>query len=910
MPEWKCEIRRRIASLKLEPTREAEIVEELAQHLDDRYKEFLASGATAEESSRMALEELIESEALRRELLRVERLVKYEPVVLGARRINIAGDVVQDLRYGLRMLRGSPGFTAIVVLTLALGIGANTAIFSLIDTVLLKMLPVAQPERLFFIENVGTQGGGGAPPYPCFERFRDHTQYLSGIAAFSSPTELKVSIDNQIEQVKGQYASGSYFSLLGVRTVIGRAFTSSDDAVIGTGGPDGPVAVIGYNYWQRRFAQSPAVIGKVIQVDKTPVTIIGVTPPEFFGLSPGSDVEINLPMMLADAQLLTDKGSWWFDAVGRLMADASVEQARAELDGVFQAFMDERSAVRDLRKDFFDHIQLTAAGQGLATLRVPYFKPLLTLMAVVGLVLLIACANVANLLLARAASRRKEFAVRLAMGANRVRLIRQMLTESLLLAGCGCLLGLLLASWGSAWLVSFFSTGRRQIFLNLRFDGRLLLFTLGLSLLTGIVFSLAPAWRSARIDPGPVLKESAATASSDHSRLRVGKLLVVAQVALSLILLVGAGLFLRSLQRLKSLDAGFRPDGVLTMRIDPEARGYRKPQLDNFWQETLARVKALPGVTAASLSTLSPVDGRDAGIIINVPNFTPNAKRDNAVRINHVSPEYFTTTGIAILRGRPFNEHDDESARKVALLNEAAAHFYFGSLDPVGTKIFVTIPRTADPYEIVGVVRDSRHMNLQEEIPRLLYLPTLQSLNRMGRLTLAVRTSGNPSTLAGPIRNEMRELGSDILVTNVITLSEQVNQSLLQERLVSSLSSLFGLLALSLACIGLYGVISHTVTRRTSEIGIRLALGATGAGVLRMVLKESLALVLAGIAIGVPASFAVTRLISKMLFGVRPADALTVIVATLLMLTVSTLAALLPARRASRVDPLVALHYE
>jgi predicted permease len=485
-----------------------------------------------------------------------------------------------------------------------------------------------------------------------------------------------------------------------------------------------------------------------------------------------------------------------------------------------------------------------------------------------------------------------------------------MLAESLLLAGCGGLVGLLLASWGSAWLVSFLSTGRRQISLNLQIDGRLLLFALGLSLLTVIVFTLAPALRSASIDPGPVLKENAATASGDPSRLRLGKLLVITQVALSLVLLVGAGLFLRNLQHLKSLDAGFRPDGVLTMRIDPEAREYRKPQLNNFWQETLARVKALPGVSTASLSRLSPVDGRDAGILIEVPDFTPDAERDKAVSLNHISPEYFATMGIAILRGRPFAENDNESAPKVALLNEAAARFYFGNHDPIGSKIRVAVPRTADPYEIVGVVKDSKHMNIQEEIPRLLYLPTRQSVQRMGTLTLAVRTSGNPLALAGPIRDQIRDLGSDILVTNVVTLNEQVNQSLLRERLVSSLSSLFGLLALLLACIGLYGVISYTVARRTSEIGIRLALGATPAGMLWMVLKESAAMVLTGIAIGVPASFAVSRLISKLFFGVSPVDPLTILCAAVLMMTVASLAAVLPARRASRVDPLVALRYE
>ena len=899
MTDWRDEIKRRLAELGLGPAREWEIVEEWAQHLEDRYEQLRDGGASEEEAVRAALGELRDSELLARELRQFERPETPEPVVPGAtRRGSMIGDLWQDLRYGTRMLIRNPGFTVAAALSLALGIGANTAIFSLIDVVLLKMLPVERPGQLYFINNVGARGGGGAPPYPCYERFRDQTRYFSGIAAFS-PDDPRLDIDGQVEQVKGQFVSGNYFELLGVTTVIGRPIGPADDAA----------AVISHGYWRRRFGLSPEVIGRVIRVGRTPVTVVGVTPPEFSGLAPGREVEITLPIALAGMSL-TDTGSWWFEAVGRLKDGASVEQARAELDAIFQAFMGETPTSRDMRRDFFDHIELEAAGQGLGGLRTQYAKPLLVLMAVAGLVLLISCANVANLLLARATARRRELAVRMALGASRARLVRQMLTESLLLIGLGGLPGLLLARWSGALLVTFFATGRRQIFLDLRLDGRLLLFTLGLGLLTGVIFGLAPALRATRVDPGTGLKENAAAAAGDRGGRRLGKLLVVTQTALSLVLLVGAGLFLRSLQNLRGLDPGFRPHGVLTLRLDLGARDYQRAQQIGFWREALARARALPGVDSASLSALSPLDGRDRGVMIDVPGFTPVAERDKAVSLNHVSPEYFATMGIAVRHGRPFGEQDHESAPKVALLTETAARFYFGDRDPVGARIRLSRPRSLPAVEVVGVVNDARYRGLREQAPRLLYLPLPQSIDPAARLTLALRTPGDPAALVKLAREEMRALGADILVTDVITLEDQVNQTLLQERLVSLLSGVFGLLALLLACVGLYGVMSYDVARRRHEIGIRLALGAGRGDVMRLVLRESMLLVAIGVGVGLAAALATTRVIASLLYGLAPADALTIISAALLMAAVAAAAAYLPARRASRVDPVKALRPE
>ena len=901
----------------LEPNREAEITEELSQHLDDRYAELRAGGATAEQAYREALADLDDRQMLQQELRKVERAAPPEPVAWGMPgRKNMFANAWQDLRYSARMLRKSPGFTAIAVLSLALGIGANTAIFGLIDAVLLKMLPVEHPGELYFINNVGFQGGGGAPPYPCIERFRDNAHFVSDIATFNADP-MKLGIDGQVEQVNGQFVSGNYFALLGVRTILGQALEPRDDSVIGIGGPAGAVAVIGYNYWRRRFGGAADVVGKTVRFGKLDVTIIGVTEPRFHGLSPGLDVDISLPMKLAEAGLLLRRDAWWFDAVARLKPDASVESASAELDAIFQGFMDESPSMSGLRHDFFDHIELEPAGRGLDTLRNPYSKPLLILMAVVGMVLLIACANVANLLLARGAARRKEFAVRLALGASRFRLIRQVLSESLLLVVLGGAAGLQLALWTSNLLLGVPTIRHQQVSLDVHLDGRLLLFTLGLSLLAAMIFGMIPALNSTRIDPGPALKENAATEANRRSPFALGKLLVVAQVALSLTLLVGAGLFVRTLRNLKTFDVGFQPSGVLTLRIDAGSRNYSVPQLTGFWQEIVDRAGGTSGVSTASLSTLSPMDGRDRGVMIDVPGFTPEEERDMAVTINSVSPDFFATMGIVRLRGRNFNQKDNASAPKVVLLNETAARFYFGDRDPIGARIRFTRPRKDEPYEVIGVVRDSRQYSMREEIPRLLYLPVIQSIDqsrpaalRLDHLTLALRTSGDPTTLIKPVTDQIREMGRDLLVSEIITLDDQVNRVLLLERLVASLSSVFGLLALLLACIGLYGVMSHDIARRTREIGIRMALGAETRAVVRLVMRDTMRMVVAGVVIGIGAALAASRLVAGLLFGLTPTDPLTIALAALLLMAVAALAGYLPARRATKVDPLIALRCE
>jgi predicted permease len=816
-------------------------------------------------------------------------------------------NLLQDIRYGFRMLIKTPGLTCAAVLSLALGIGANTAIFSLIDTVLLKSLPVAQPEQLYFIQNVGPRrSDGGAPPYPCFERLRDQNRSFTGLAAFTS-RDLRVRVDGEREEVNGQFVSGNYFSLLGVKPLLGRALNPFDDSAPEKGGPGEYVAVISYNYWSRRFGRSPTVVGKVVQIGNDAVTIVGVTPPEFYGLTPGTEVDISLPIMFEGAEMLAEKNFWWFKAVGRLKPGASVEQAQAELNAVFQPFMNETTTSAEARRDYFARIELAPAGKGLDTLRKQFSRPLQTLMIIVALVLLIACVNVANLLLARAVGRRKEFGVRLALGAGRLRLLRQMLTESLLLVSLGGLMGLLFALWAVSFLTNFFGGGSERLSINASLDYRVLLFTGAVSLLTGLVFGLAPALQATRTEATPALKASGGTST----RSRFGKILVATQVALSLLLLVGAGLFLRTLHNLKNVDAGFRRDGVVTMRVNPPVTVNQPAKLVNLWGEILSRVERLSGVRAASLSTLTPLDGNDRAVLADVAGFTPRIEQDKEIRLNQISPGFFRTFGIDLLQGRAFADTDNETGLKVAILNETAARFYFGDGNPVGGLLsFDQAPKTPVQYQVVGVVRDSRYGSLRDPDTRLVYLPRLQSLDQLGRLMLAVRSGGRSASLVNDIRNELRATGPDILVTDIVTLNEQIDQSLLQERLVAMLSLFFGLVALLLAATGLYGVMAYNVARRRREIGIRMALGAQRGNVIGMVLKEVVLVVLIGITIGLGAAVATTRFISSLLFGLAPNDPVTVIFAAIVLIGAAALAGYLPARRATKIDPLEALRYE
>jgi len=822
--------------------------------------------------------------------------------------------LLNDLRYGLRMLRKSPGFTVVAVLSLSLGIGANTAIFSLLDAVLLKMLPVQNPEQLVVINTAGPKGSSNDYSYPVFERFRDQQQIFSGVFAASNTDKLSIKVNApgnsaEPEPVGGKLVSGSYFSVLGVKPIIGRAFTTEEDRV-----PGGhPVAVISYGYWQRRFGRNPAVVGQTFTLNDTSFTIIGVTPPEFFGEVVGDAPDLWLPTMMQPQvqpgrNFLKIRFVTWVTLMARLKPGVSFQQAQADLNVIFQRLQSEEDTSQMLpqrRQEFLARrISLTSGGKGLSELRARFSEPLRILMVVVGLVLLIACANVANLLLTRAAARQKEIAVRLALGASRLRLVRQLLTESVLLAVAGGLGGLLFAFWGGDVLLTLVSTGTAPISLDLHPDIRILAFTGAVSLLTGILFGLAPALRATRVDLTPALKDSARSLSGGSGRYRLGKVLIVVQVALSLLLLIGAGLFIRSLRNLKSLDAGFNRENVLVLSIDTAAPRYKEPQLKNLYRQLLERINALPGVHSASLA-FQVFRGGNMGICcISIQGAPPLPEADRRVAGDIVGPKFFETIGTPLLAGRDFNLQDNENAQKVAIINEAAAGYYFSNESPLGRR-FVWLN---NEIEIVGVVKDAKHRGLREQTPRMFYIPLFQHGTQPN--LLALRTEGNPASMIAAVRRVIQEVEPKLPITEVSTLAAHVDASLIQDRLIALLSSFFGVLALLLSCIGLYGVMSYTVSRRTNEIGIRMALGAQPGNVRWMVLRETLLLVLIGVAIGLPAALAVTRLVTSLLFGLTPTDPLAITLATLLLLAVAAVAGYLPARRASRVDPMIALRYE
>jgi predicted permease len=870
---------------------EGELSEELRFHLEKLAEENVAKGMTPEEAHYAALRELGGLEQIKEECRDM-------------RRVNYIDDLLQDVRYGLRTLVKNSGFTTAVALTLALGIGGNTAIFSLLDTVLLKMLPVQQPKQLFFLDNVGARGPNGAPPYPCFERFREQSHVFSGMAAFSGDNS-KLSIDGHLEQTFLQYASDSYFEVLGVKPALGRLLAPGDERL------NQPVAVISYAYWQRRFGGRPGVLGNVIQLGRRPLTIVGVTPPEFFGLQVGRRVDVTVPITLVGARQLHDRGAWWFDIIGRLKAGVSPEQARAEIDVIYQNFMSEVQVSPEDRRDYFNHMELLPASRGLEELRHMFSKPLLVLMALVGFVLLICCANIFNLLLARAAARQREFAVRVAIGAGRVRLIRQLLTETLTLFFFGAALALVFASWASHGLAGFFATGSYPILLDLNLNGRILVFTSGVALVTGLLLGLAPGFSAVRADPQNAIKDGEHQVTASHARLSARKVLMSLEVASSLVLLFGAGLFIRTLQNLKSIDPGFYTHGVLTMMVEPDDAAYKDAHLATLWQRILEQTRTIPGVQSASLSVLTPLSGRDRGVGVDVAGFQPRSDRDKGISENHVSEGYFETMGIPLLLGRTFTQNDNANAPKVAILNETAARFYFGDRNPLGARLdFGKTPNSDGIYNVVGVVRDSKHNSLREDAPRFVFLPVSQPRDYLNRLALTVRTNSNSLDLAPVVRRRIRALGSNILISDTATLDQQIDQSLLQERLVSTLSGFFGFLALLIAAIGLYGVMSYSVVRRTREMGIRMALGARSATVLWMVLRETFSTIGLGIGLGTPAALLLGRTVGSLIYGLKPSDPATILGSGLILGAVAILAGYLPARRASKVDPTVALRYE
>jgi predicted permease len=856
--------------------------------------------------------------------------------------------LLQDLRYGIRQLLKSPGFTAVAVLSLAFGIGANTALFSLVDAVLLKMLPVRKPEELALFKwasgprdpAVSHNGTRDREPgteltlstsfsLPAFEQMRARTQTLSDLFAFAPRGELNVSVDGQAEIASGQLVSGNFHSALGVRAALGRMINSDDDQASAN-----PVAVISFRYWRRRFGLDPAVVGKTINVNGAPFTIVGVTPPQFYsGMEVGSSLDLTLPLALAsrlesDSQSRSEMAqawNWWLRIMGRMKPGVSLEQARAELEVFFQqsAMAGWKTAPADRRPPDsatpdLPYLRALPGGQGEIYLRQSYEQPLRVMLIVVVLTLLVACANIANLLLARAVTRRQEMAVRLALGAGRFRLVRQLLTESLLLAFTGSALGWLLA-WLLRGLLLMWSPGRgSQLDAELPMDWRVFGFTVAVAVLTGLLFGLAPALRATRVDLNSALKENARGSKGSLSVL--GKSLVIAQVAVSLVLLIGAGLFIRTLHNLQNVSLGFNVDNLLLFRIDPGAKGYSNEQLSLFYQQVCERIEAIPGVRSATISEFAALSGAGRNGPAYAEGRAPLRRNENNVFQQRVRWNYLQTMDIPLLAGRGLTPQDDERAPKVAVINQTMARRFFGDENPLGKRFGFGKAENSGQIEIVGVARDSRYLRPRRDIPSIAYLPFPQY--SLGMTTFTVRTAGDPTQMTAAIRAAVREVDKDLPLFGVKTQTEQMDQSLAQERFFPKLTSLFGLLALLLASIGLYGVMSYAVEQRTREIGIRMALGATRENVLRRVIGQGMLLAAIGIVIGAAAAFTLTRLItsnatydltrfiSGFLYGVRPTDPLTFVAVALLLAFVALLACYLPARRATKVDPMVALRCE
>jgi predicted permease len=853
-----------------------------------------------------------------------------------------------DLRYGMQMLWKNPGFTIIAVMTLALGIGANTALFSVVDAVLFRRLPVVKdPDRLVLFSSVsnkqfspGSHNGRNRTdpatgltnrssfPYQSFLRMREQRGACEDIAAFSA-VDLNVNADGLADLANAQAVTGNYYEMLGVPAFLGRMITYADDNSAAS-----PVAVISYGYWQKRFGGRADIIGKQINLNNIPFTIAGVAPPGFEGtMDLGSRLDVAIPMgwetqVDGDRSEFMGAGDWWLRIMGRLKPGATIEQARASLDLAFQqSALEHREGrqvqrrarglqpIAQLEPKDYPHLAAISGSRGDATSREQFVKPFRLLFGVVAVVLLIACANVANLLLVRASSRQKEIAVRLAMGASRGRLIRQLLTESVLLSTLGGAAGILIALWIKDSLLGVAGWAGPENTINPRLDLRVLAFSFGLSLLTGIVFGLVPALRATRVDLTPSLKDTG-RGSSATTRSLLSRSLVVAQVSLSLLLLIGAGLLVRTLINLQRVETGFDAENLLLFNVDPSMLGYKDDRLRKLYEQMFARLEAVPGVRAVTFSRAALLSRGATSGTFDLPNSKPGpdgkAPSTDEVYFHEVRENFTDVMGIPLLMGRTFTTKDDLNAPKVVIVNRTFAEKYFPGVNPIGQRFSMDIARP-DPIEIIGMVRDAKYTTQRDEIPATMYRPWRQTPGAINSMIFEVRTATEPKAFASAIRQAIHEVEPNLPLSNFKTQIEQADETLSTERLFAKLMSLFGILAQQLASIGLYGVLAYSVSRRTHEIGIRMALGANRGRMLTMILRQGMTLALIGVALGLVAAYVLTSYLgtlNSMLFRVEPKDPLTFGVTAGLLTIVALIACLVPARRATKVDPMVALRYE
>jgi len=830
----------------------------------------------------------------------------------------------QDLRFALRTFKKSPVFVGVAVLSLALGIGANTAIFTLVDQLLLRLLPVKDPQQLVMLwgrgPHYGSNNGRYKLSYPMYEDFRDHNQVFSGMFC-RWDTSLSVSDGGKTERVDGELVSGTYFQVLGVGAALGRVLTPDDDKV-----PGGhPIAVISYRYWQDRFGGSHDVIGKKLLVNGYPFTVVGVSRAGFDGTDPGSSPQIRIPIMMeaqispqfAEFYSLKSRRGRWVNVYGRLKPGLTMVQAKASLQPYFHQILEMEvqqkefaQAAAETKQRFLTmFIELLPGSKGDSGLRRQFASPLLVLTALVGLVLLIACANVANLQVARATARQKEVAVRLALGASRSRIISQLLVESLALALAGGAVGLMVAVWMDRALLRFLPAGDSPLTLSTTPDWRILLFNVGLTLLTGVIFGLAPALQATRPNMAGTLKDQVGSIAGGTS-VGLRKILVAAQVSLSLLLLIGAGLFIRSLSNLKDLDPGFRTGNLIGFAIDPPMNGYKPERSLDFYRRLRESLDVLPGVQSASLAVMPVLAGWEWDSSMAVEGYQHKPSEAPDPHMQFVSPDYFKTMDVPILLGRDFRMTDGRGAPKVCIVNEKFARRFFKEGLAVGKHIGMGgDPGTKLDIEIVGVVRDTKYESMRDEVPQEVYRPYHQMEFVIGMFAY-VRTARRPEQAFANIRRVVNGLDPDLPIFQMKTIETQMEESLITERLVATLSSGFGVLATLLAAIGLYGVMAYIVAQRTREIGVRIALGASGRDVIFLVMRDVILLTGIGIVVGLPAAALLTRLVTSQLYGIQPNDVRTIVAATMGIALVALLAGYLPAQRAMRVDPVRALRWE
>jgi putative ABC transport system permease protein len=814
---------------------------------------------------------------------------------------------MSDIRDAFRTLKATPVVTLVAILSLALGIGANTAIFSILDSLMLKSLPVKVPDRLAVL---GTGQDRDSWTYPIWEQVRDRRDLVDGAFAYSS-SRFNLSRTAQTEFVDGFWGSGRIFEVLGVPAILGRTFTEADDRR--GGGPDGPVAVVSYRYWQSKFDGAANVIGQTLTIERVPYTIVGVTPPEFFGIEVGRTFDVAIPfgtepLVRGKESALDRRSSWWMSIVVRLKPGQTLDAGTAAIRGVQaqirEATIPPNFRTEDKERYLTEAFTLIPASTGNSYLRDRYRTALLTIMGVVVLVLLIACANIANLLLARATARRHEMSVRLALGASRVRLIRQLLTESLLLAVAGAALAVLFARWGAALLVRQLSTSTNTVFLDIATDWRILGFTALIAVGTALIFGTAPAFRASGVTPNEALKERGRGLVGD-GRLGLGNFLVVVQVALSLLLLVAAGLFVRTFTSLSNLPLGFDSNPILVASVNAARATSNADERPALYERLRQAAAQVPGVASAAASAVTPVSGSTWQFAIERVDDRMIGEKDRGVYVNLVSPGWFQTFGTRFLGGRDFRDRDTKSAPHVVIVNEAFARKFTNGANPIGHHFRQPEypDRPAFDQEIVGYVQDAVYRSLRAPVPPTMYVPLGQQGEAPSGISISVRAAGgSPASLTKSVAAALAAVHPDITMT-FRPLAEQVKGSLIQERVVAMMSGFFGGLALLLAGLGLYGVTSYAVNRRRTELGIRMALGAGPAGVVGLVLRRVGVLVGAGVVVGGAVSWALARFVATLLYGLEPHDPMTLAGAAVLLGAIGALAGWLPARRASRIDP-------